>query len=191
MPLYSRKSITLIELLIAIVLLAMVILGVNNVNVFSRYHLISTDRRTKIQNDASRCLEHMTKNASQAIGNEAVFGGTTAIYATTNVFSFFADANGDGLRGTAGEDYWAGYRLNTSTHQLGYCSHCSDYSCSSCSFEYLANNITAFSAANQGNYVNANITTCWNPASPATCNTPDNPSITMDTSIHLPSVSTN
>jgi len=194
MPLYSRKSITLIELLIAMVLLAVIILAINNVNVFSRYHFISTDRRAKIQNDASRCLEHITKYASQAIGNEAVFGGTSAVYAGTNVLSFFMDVNANGLRDTAGEDYWVGYRLNNSTYQFGYCSHCSDYSCSTCSsaVEYLANDITVFSATNNGNYVNADITACWNPAGTiAACNTPDNPSVTMNTSIHLPSVATN
>jgi len=190
-----RKSVTLIELLIAITLLSVIILAINNVSVFSRYHFVSTDRRAKIQNDASRCLEHITKYASQAIGNEAVFGTNTAIYTGTNVLTFFMDANANGLRESS-QDYWVGYRLNSSTYQLEYCNRCSNLTCSACAgtTEYLANDITAFSSTkdfSQGNYVNANITACWDPAqSHALCNTPDNPSVTMNTTINLPSVST-
>jgi len=194
MRLYSHISVTFIELLVAIVLLSVVILAVNNLNVFSQFHIVSSDRRAKLQNDASRCLEHITKYASGAIGNEAVSGGGSAINAGLNILAVFRDVNGNGLADPPGVDWWVGYTLNTTTHQLSYCDHCSDSTCSVClgNTENLANDISAFSSGNQVTYVNADITACWDPtAATAACGTSDNPSVIMSTSINLPSVSTN
>jgi hypothetical protein len=192
MQAHSRKSITLLELIIAMVLFSLVILGITNVETFSRHHLLASDKRAKLQNDLSYCLEHMAKNVSQAIGNESVFGANTAIYNYTNVLSFYKDVNGDGIRDTA-VDYWASYRLNSST--LSYCARCTDYYCYTCpaGAEILSNRITAFSATSflpgGSNYVAVSLTARWDPATAASSS--DNPSLTMPSGINLPSVSAN
>ncbi len=198
MPFNPRKSVTFIELLIAIVLLSVIILAVNNVNVFSRYHLVSADRRAKIQNDVSLCLEHMTKNLSQAIGNEALGVGVvwTGVSGGTYYLTARVDTNPNGIAEGWLVDYISGYKLNYANHRFYYCNNCFDSLYSSCvgNEEVLAQNITAFSASKNlsggNNYITVDLTACWDPAATASaCDTQDNPSVTMSTTITLPSVS--
>ena len=63
------RGLTLIELMIAIVLLGMFVLGFYSIDLFSRYHVISSDKRAKLQNEISYALEHMSKYVQQANGN--------------------------------------------------------------------------------------------------------------------------
>ncbi|MDD2927349.1 MAG: hypothetical protein PHE30_00660 [Candidatus Omnitrophica bacterium] len=197
---FSRlKSVTFIELMIAVILLAVIILGINNIDIFSRRHLVSADQRAKVQNDVSRSLEHITKSAGNSIGNETVYGSNTTIYISpdstnTTTLSFFTDTNGNGLRNPDAGDYWIRYSLNTTSHDLSYCNQCADADCAVCSGteEVLAQGITAFSVTkdfSQGNYMNVTITGCWDPA--LTCNTSSNPGMAMSTTLTLPSLSTN
>jgi Tfp pilus assembly protein PilV len=188
---YSRRSLTLIELLIAIILLAVIILGVNSIDIFSRYHFISTDRRAKLQNDVSLCLEHITKSVSQAIGNEAVTAGSV-VSVNGNKLSVFIDANGNGMVDTG--DYWIGYKFNSGQHTLTYCSQCNNSACGSCvvSEDTLAKDITVFSPTTNNlsnGYIDVSITACFDPT--GTRGSSDNPSVTMSTSLGLPSVASN
>ena len=193
---FSRpnRSVTLMELIIAIVLLAAVILGINNVNMFSRFHLISSDRRAKLQNDISLSLEHIVKQASKAVGNEAVYGADSAVYITATTLAVLADTDLDAKRNPGTGDYWIRYKLDTGTHRLNYCSQCPDAACATCSVaeEVIASNISTFTCSKNfsiGNYVNVSITACYNAA--LTCDTPDNPSVAMSNTIILPNISTN
>jgi len=65
----THKSVTLVELIIAIVLLSVMVIGFSSIETFSRYHVLSADRRVKLQNNVSYALDHMTKHIAQAIGN--------------------------------------------------------------------------------------------------------------------------
>lgn len=193
---FSRphRSVTLLELLIAIVLLAVVILGINNANMFSRYHLISSDRRAKLQNDLSLSLEHIVKQASKAVGNETVYGADSAVYITATTLSVLADTDINAQRNPGTGDFWIRYKLDTGTKKLNYCSQCPDAACATCSVaeEIVASNISSFTCSkdfSKGNYVNISITACYNAA--LTCDTPDNPSASMSNTISLPNVSIN
>lgn len=62
-------GLTLIELMIAIVLMGMLVLGFYSIDLFSRYHVISSDKRAKLQNEISYAIEHMSKYVQQANGN--------------------------------------------------------------------------------------------------------------------------
>ena len=193
------KSVTFIELMIAIVLLAVIILAINNIDIFSRRHLISADQRAKVQNDVSRCLEHITKSAGTSIGNETAHGSNTTVYVSpdstnTTTLSFFTDTNGNGRMDPGAGDYWVRYNLNTTGYDFSYCSQCANASCAVCSGteEVLAQGITALSAVkdfSEGNYMNVTLTGCWDPRQ--ACNTSNNPGITMSTTLILPSLSTN
>lgn len=199
---HSRKSVTLIELLIAVMLLAVMILAVNNINVFSLFQLTSADRRVKVQNDVSHCLDHMSKNLSRTIGNEEASSADSAIdiwpnSANTAILAGFVDYNNNGLSDAA--DKWASYEFDSSSHTLTYCGQCSGASSDSCQGacaageELLARDITAFSASknfSQGNFVIITLTGCFDPVSSIACGASDNPSVTMSSSIPLPSVST-
>ncbi len=192
------KSVTFIELLIAIMLLSVIILAINGMDIFSRNQIVSSNQRTRIQNNVSRCLEHIAKNASNTVGNEATYGADTAVYIrpdfnNTTTLAFFTDIKGNGARDVS-NDYWVGYNLNTTSHNFNYCNNCANATCVSCSgtVEVLAQDITAFSAAKNftnGNYVNITMTGCWDPT--RTCGAFDNPSVNLTTSIALPSLSTN
>ena len=199
----SRKSVTLVELIVAIVLLSVMILGINSINVFSHFQLANADRRVKVQNDVSRCLEHISKYLSKTIGNEASLGADSAIYTNpgSTILAGLIDTNGNGVsEATAGLDKWASHTFDSNAHTLTYCNQCSGATGPSCSgvcagtSEVLANDITAFSAAknfSQGNYVVISLTGCWQPGSSIACGNPENPSATMSSSVPLPSVSTN
>ncbi|MFA4989509.1 MAG: hypothetical protein WC576_01915 [Candidatus Omnitrophota bacterium] len=199
MMLSRLKSVTFIELMIAVVLLAVIILAINNIDIFSRRHLISADQRAKVQNDVSRCLEHITKSAGSSIGNETAYGSNTSVYVSpdstnTTTLSFFTDTNGNGLMNPDAGDYWVRYSLNTTGYDFSYCSQCANAPCAVCSGteEVLAHGITALSAVknfSEGNYMNVTLTGCWDPTQ--ACNTSNNPGMTMSTTLSLPSLSTN
>ena len=202
MPSLFRRAVTLIELIVAIIIVAVIILAINNLDIFSRYHLISSDRRAKLQNDVSRSLEHITKNVANAIGSEVVNGDNTVVLETTpNSLSVFIDGNQNGVRDTvaANQDYWIGYRR--ANNNLIYCSYSTTFDISECANnnkETIARNITEFDLDTGtsyfdtagkliNNYLDLKITACYNPAQ--TCGTQDNPSVTMNSTLTMPSVS--
>jgi hypothetical protein len=191
MKFHQNKYLTLIELILAITLVGVIILGINSINIFSHYQVISSDRRAKLQNDLSYCLDHITKEGLRAIGNERVFGLNSAVNVSGSRLSFFIDGNKngriDGVNTSTG-DYWIRYSL--ASNQLSYCSRCiSATSCSNCSV--LSNRITAFVPYkspdfSSGTYIDVLITGRWDPGSAVSA---DNPEVSMRSTIQLPSVS--
>lgn len=212
------KGMTLLELLIAISLLSLIILALASINTFSHYHVLTAQYRSKVQNEASLILEHMTKQIGNAIGNEAVNGAKTVVntdwisgHPAIRVFvdagtlsgGLFQPGEGQGSNVTpTGNDHWIAYTYagsGTYAHQLRYCNYCQDEDCifSQCrqTPEVLTNRMTSFIPAypaNQ-NFVNIQFTTCWNTvgANLTACGSADNPDVTMNTDIKMPSVSTN
>ena len=191
---FKDKSVTLIELIIAVTLVAAIILGINGINIFSHSQIISSDRRTKIQNDISFCLDHISKTAVETIGNEVVFGLDTAVKKVTDTsLAFFIDANANGNKDSSG-DYWVKYTFSSSDNKLTYCGNCgSSSACGTCSIsnEVLSSKIVAFTPAKDftlGNHVGVEITGRWLPSESASSN---NPEVKMNSAIQLPSVSTN
>ncbi len=199
----NKKGVTLIELLIAICIFSLIVIGFSSIDTFSRYHVITSDRRAKLQNDASYVLEHMVKEMGKAIGNRAIIaedpidlaniGGDTAITAYVDLAAD-GQSPGDGKRGTGG-DRWRAYRFCNSSfppanrYQIWYYP---DYVTPSSSYEILSRSITDFTRSVIDNHVYVNITACWDPdRSPAECGTPDNPAVSMKNRIYMPAVSTN
>ena len=171
--------------------MATVILAINNMNIFGRNQLLSADRRVKLQNDLSRCLEHLSKQAAMTIGNQTLFGADTAVYITSGALALFIDANANGTRDTDGTDYWVRYKLDSSTHNFNYCGKCPDAACATCVIteDTLSTKLTEFSVTSdftKGNYLDVKVTACWDPA---TC--PDADKVTMYNTVSLPSLSTN
>lgn len=197
---HLNKSITLIELLIAIVLMSLVVLGFSSIDLFSRYHVITSDRRIKAQNEASYALEHMSKEIVKAIGNERVYGTNTVVDLQDPIgteaarIKVYIDANQNGLRETvSGTDYWIAYRFHNSgseSYQILYCRQCRNKPCTQCesSWETLSNKITNFNVSKSLNFVEVQITARWDPA---LASSSDNPSVNMRNRISMPSVSTN
>ncbi|MDP3731694.1 MAG: prepilin-type N-terminal cleavage/methylation domain-containing protein, partial [Candidatus Omnitrophota bacterium] len=192
---YKRsRGLTLIELLIALSLFTLIVLGFSNIDTFSRYHVMSSDRRAKLQNDASYVLEHMAKEINKAIGD--VNNSAVVIEDSNRRVKIYIDlasdgsSAGDGKRGTEG-DRWIAYQFTVSpNYEIRYYS---DYIGNPTSYEIISRKASSFSSTYSpaNNYVEVQLTACWNPASPGTCGTsPDNPNVKMLNRINMPAVST-
>lgn len=196
----------MIELIVAVILLMVVIVGLNSINAFSHFHIISASRRSKLQNEVSVALDHMRKQAVFSFGNEFVNGVDSVVAvdidtppANRNYVSFYVDSNGDGTG-----DRWISYRYYN--NQIQYCGDCrNDPACNACRETVpgwnnpnvaLSENIVGFSVVKpvdgsgrlSENNVNVRLDSCWNPVRP--CDTVDNPAVNMTARIFLPSVST-
>lgn len=215
------KSVTLLELLIAIVLLSIVVLGLTSIDFFSRNNVVNADIRARLQNKVYLALEHMRKNIILAIGNENLDGADQVvdISDTTEVdekarMKVFTDVNLDGVRQTpvgpppaVGDDHWVVYNwfgeqgAAANWFQLRYCSYCRNKQCNGANcaagWQVVSSNVINFIPIKPSsvNYVDVEMTVClhpeWNYDANPDCGAPDNPQTTMRTRILLPSVSVN
>lgn len=204
------SGLTLTELLMAVVLFSIIVLALNSIHLFSHFQALSSVRRTKLQNEVSMVLEHMTKEIGKAIGSVAISGQEAidlSLISGDKAVRAFIDlgadciAAGDGRRGT-GCDRWIAYRFRDSSallderYQIWYYA---DYAGGA--YEVIAKQISAFNVsydntASDGdvvdNYVDVSVTACWDPTQVIDpCGSPDNPSVMMNTRIRLPALSTN
>ena len=212
---------TLIELLIAIILLSVISLGFTSMSLFTNFQTITSDRRAKLQNTASLILEHMSKNIAHAIGNEMINGkdmvvNTAPIGAdeAVRVFIDVPDATNptpftpNGTRDAS--DHWIAYRRDVSL--LQFCPECTDSTCVTCTPAWgttdvnnLSNNInvTTFTVTKPTKEVlNATdlrlsdnyievLIACRWDPDPTKAAAIDNPEINMRNRIKMPSVSVN
>jgi hypothetical protein len=190
MKLSLNKSVTLLELLIAISLLGLLVIGISSIETFSRHQLTATNIRSKLQNEVSFLLEHMAKNINVAIGDVVNY----PVSEISDGIKIRVDSNQDGLLNVASDKEIA-YRFNVSGYPFRVLYY-SDYTDTSSSFEtVVAYNITAFMVSpliNSNNYVEVNATACVNPSdSLRPCGSMSNPNVTMTSRIEMPSVSTN
>lgn len=203
MNLFRNKSLTLLELIIAITLMALVVLGFSSIDLFSRFQVLSSDRRARAQNEASLVLEHMTKEISKAVGSASISGQE----AVSTAFSIDADtaiharidADGDGK--VSSGDLWIAYRFTNTTYQIEYCPSCPSVPCITCQpiwgssdENILSKKITAFIPIynSSNNYVDISVTACDEPGNvPDNCGSRENPTVTLQTRIKIPAVSTN
>ncbi|MDD5595940.1 MAG: prepilin-type N-terminal cleavage/methylation domain-containing protein [Candidatus Omnitrophica bacterium] len=215
---HREKALTLIELLIAIILLSVISLGFTSISMFTNFQTITSDRRAKLQNTASLILEHMSKNIANAIGNEttdgvnmvvntAPIGADEAVRVFVDVPSTAAGAAANtpnGIRDAS--DHWIAYRRDGSL--LQFCPACTDSSCTTCNpgWGTPINNLSTSMSNSNGfvsfavtkptkaggflsdNYIEVAIFCRWNPANAVAV---DNPEINMRNRIKMPSVSVN
>lgn len=180
-PAMTRRSVTLIELLIVIVLFTLVVLSFSSIDLFSRRQVLNLERQTGLQNEASTFLMHMSKNMALAIGGIADYPVTVSAPGGSQVLvEIDIDSNGDGLR-----DKTVAYLWNATPYAVEYDDN---YASSSV---IIAENIRSFSvlAPAGSNYVELNIVACQQPAQAPSYY--DNPCVTMATRVTMPSVSTN
>jgi len=64
----NRRGITLIELIIAIVILGIVSIGFASIELFARYQTISSDRRSQILNEAAIAVESIAQKVRYSEG---------------------------------------------------------------------------------------------------------------------------
>lgn len=188
MSLRLSKSVTLLELLISIVLLGMIVLGFSTIELFGRFHALSSDRRAKLQNEASYVLEHMTKRISEAVGSRAVPGQdpiSVADIGSDAAITAWIDLNQNGRLEAAPTDRQLAYILNGSSYQMRFYSN---YSGDPTSYEVLSQKAYSFTRSVTDNYVELSFTVRWQPAQAASV---DNPELSMTTRVKMPQVSSN
>ncbi len=66
---FFKRSLTLIELLVAAALIGLLVVGISSLDSYFRFHLTASDRRVQIQNELAFVLEDMGKNVVRATGN--------------------------------------------------------------------------------------------------------------------------
>lgn len=207
------RAVTLLELLIAIILLAMVGLAVANIDIFSRNQVLSTDRYAKVQNEVSNVVEHMTKSLLMAIGNDTLNGADKIVLTTPitglgqKALRVYIDANNNGRRDEpkadplANEDHWVAYTLyddtgGTDRNTIKYCSRCQDElgNCTTClsvpEWEIIGRNITNLAPFKAGRQVWLNVFGCFDPTNMAKIGTSDNPEVALVTIVDMPMVTT-
>ena len=191
-----NRSLTLLELLIAIAIFSLMLIGFSSIDIFSRYHVITSDRRAKLQNDASYVLEHMTKNITGTATRGGAIGDINNYpIQSTNIsgnsgISVWVDTNRNGKLDLDGSDKQIAYTYNSANYEIRYYS---DYSGSPAASEILSSKITAFTPtySSSNDYVEVELFACWYPdGSPVACGTPDNPCLSMKNRIYMPAVST-
>jgi hypothetical protein len=227
------------ELLVALVLVSLIILYFSAIERIGYQDLLTTGRRTKVQNDVSRVLDHISTNITGrkrwnsvtlqmdtyggAIGNTQISSeypiNTTSGIGGDNAIIIWIDYTNNGQRDSS--DKQIAYRYSPApNYQIwyypsytGYTGSLSSCTCpnptdlTSCCEVITGNRIMPdFRSADTNaqtyvyypssgatiNYLDVQITGCWNPAgTPYACGTPNNPSVVMHAYINMPSVSTN
>jgi len=182
----------MLELLVAIIVMSLVMMGVYCIQIFSDNQVVTSNRKAAMQNEVSFILEHMSKQLNQAIGD----GSTYPVnYDTGDYFQVWIDSDHDGIF-NATSDKQIYYHL-TGAGAVEFCENATSggKSCAGFTPEVLSKHIinfpTAFTINNATNLVYVNLTACWDPAQVASCGSLKNPSVTMSTCIFLPSVASN
>ncbi|MCK9595159.1 MAG: prepilin-type N-terminal cleavage/methylation domain-containing protein [Candidatus Omnitrophica bacterium] len=191
---HPKKAVTLIELLICLVLMGMVIMGFYSIELFSHYHLLTSDRRAKLQNDSTYVLEHMVKKLSLAIGDSA--HSTVTRYPTGRGIRIRLDTGT--IPGTIdASDMFADYCLVDSELRFYTNTVSAAMPPASGTYQVLTDRVVPVSGLEfQGNIGTNHILTDnvltvvlslrWSPALTASA---DNPTVQMRTTVLMPAVS--
>lgn len=117
-----RKSATLMELMIAVVLLALIVLAAGSFEVASRYFLRSTETKVEALNELTLVLEHLHKNILLGIGDNAVPGNVGIVLDDSTgvpILSIRQDTN-VGTPYDYDDDTWVYYRFDPDNHKIEY-----------------------------------------------------------------------
>lgn len=104
-----RRGLTLMELVVAIVLMSVVILAIGNIDVFSHFHFIASRRRMDVQNGLSLALDHIHKYVARASGDQT----NPALAALGDGFSVRVDLNQPVTPSDFSDDSIISYRVST------------------------------------------------------------------------------
>jgi Tfp pilus assembly protein PilW len=188
-----NKSVTLLELLLAVALMSLVVLGFTSIDMFSRQNVVSSDRRARIQNAVAFCMAHMSKNIAKAVGSKNNPPTTVPdTIGSDSAIKIWVDSNDNGKLDASTIDKQIAYAYNATTYQLKYYANFTDAPASS---EILSDKIVSdlgvsnvtYSSTN--NYIGIKIKGRWIPSDANV--TPDNPEVSMYTFISMPAVSVN
>jgi prepilin-type N-terminal cleavage/methylation domain-containing protein len=206
LSLKKKKALTLLELLIAVVLLSVLSLGFFNIHFFTQDQVIQGDRRARVQNDVSFALSHMAKQLrgtdqrGGAIGTALNPPDSLPVELTTvngdNGMLVWIDFDNNGVRDDTNDKQIA-YAYDAANHTILFYPNFTDAPLVSeaitesrimpdFSDDATARTHVLYDQAN--NFIEVQITGRWNPDVNAALN---NPEVRMTTRINMPSVSLN
>jgi hypothetical protein len=170
------------------------VLGFVSIDLFSRHHVLTSERRAQVQNEVSYVLEHMAKHICQGIGSLNSPGVITSPAQPQEWIKIRWDRNFNGQPDDDGANDWISYRYLSAQDQIAYYATYPFNGWPAGGEEIISRKITncSFSYNLTDNFVDVIITGCYDPdGTPFACGTSDNPTVTMRTRIKMPSVSTN
>ncbi len=190
----KKCGLTLIELLISVILMSLILLGFFSIDLFSRNHVVTSDRRAKVQNEISYALEHMSKYVQQANGN----GSNPAIVSTGSGFQVNVDFNSTQTPSNLLDDGLVSYSLSGNTLSVSCSGVCGTFLSENLSNKIIAGvagsaimpesptNGFYVNITDQGTAVDIGLAGRYDPAVAADL---DNPQISMKTRLVCPSSS--
>jgi len=106
-------ALSLIELLVSMILMSLIILGFFSIDLFSRHHVVGSDKRAKVQNEIVRSIEYMSKYVQQSIGdvNNPPIKVYPSVVGQTG-FQVRVDLNTPQTPGDLTDDTWIVFYLN-------------------------------------------------------------------------------
>lgn len=207
-----NHAVTLLELIVAMVLFSMIILYFSALEQIGRRTTFLAERKAQVQNEAIFVLEHMRQQLIKTIGYaDMIYSGISVnpLYIVEKgggkrkLLKYWTDGNLNGRWDT--NDTVGCYAARDGNNQVVfYNNDNTNYSGNSCGggAEVLSSRIVSFSTTPPAiqrspfdltsNYITLTVTACWDPSEAnGTCGDEkaDNPQVTMQTTVAMPSVS--
>ena len=117
-----KKSVTLVELIICIMLLGVIVLGAIAFHLSAERFLSSSEGKTQVLNELMLILQHIQKNVLMATGDIGDVGISVA--GASPILRIRQDINGAGVVNNTPEDYTddriVGYRFDLGTGQIDF-----------------------------------------------------------------------
>lgn len=183
------------ELILAIALMGIIILGVTSFDLGSRQFLQSSERKTKVLNEATLILDRVTKDALIGIGtvnSRALITGEFDVLTNPTYIRIIPDTNGNGIYETGVDDRWIRYRYINLAPNLNTIERVRrDPPGTGDTIEYLSRRAINLNAVRVGttNTVQLILTLRFDPTRPQ--NAFDNPEVVVQTTAEVPGWSLN
>jgi hypothetical protein len=204
MGIFLKYSITLVELLVAVILIGLLIFGISSLDTYARFHLIESDRRVQVQNETFYVLEHMAKNITGTPDKGGAIGdiNQSPIDRTDidgdSAIRIRVDYDNDGQRGAGDKQVAYRYRGSDNNYEIWYYPNYTDFPDS---YQVISENKitsdfgdTYASYTISDNYLEVAIRACWDPDETVEvcwCGSVSNPQINIKTRFKMPAVSVN
>jgi hypothetical protein len=190
----KKQSVTIIELIIALCIFAVMFLAFATIQLYSRFHFLTGKRRAVVQNEVTLVLEHMAKYIGGAIGDKDNFPVVSTTIRGNNGIAIRVDSDRNGKRDP--NDGQIAYTYAASSYKILFYT---DTTNSDTEETLTAGKIrgdfsndptqeTFVSYDPARNWLETRITGRWNPAVDSSR---DNPQVQMRSRIKMPAVSVN
>jgi len=154
----NSKSITLIELLISMMIIGVMIVGFYIFEIYSNTQVLDSERRARVQNSLTNCLDHMSKYVQQADGSLS----SPAIVVTATGFQVRVDFNNPQTPSVFTDDALVSYSLSGNDLSVT----CSGSNCPSFDPTPLSEQIISFTVDVQNNLVEIGLVGRFDPTLP-------------------------